>query len=101
MKIPDSIRNLTSKEIFKIVLWCSGGFYVPLAIVLAFLALFGVIPANLNGQQYFGIKGFLIEILTVPIFTFLIAVSQWVILTLGLKILKWITKLFDRTSKAY
>ena len=58
----DFIKNLTSNDLFKIILWGSAGFYIPVSIISGLLALFDIVPANLNDQQYNGIKGLIIPI---------------------------------------
>jgi hypothetical protein len=97
----DFIKNLTSKNLFKIILWGSAGFYIPVAIISGLLALFDIVPANLNDQQYNGIKGLIIPILTAPIFTLLLAIAQWVVLAIGLKVVKWGMKFFSKTKQSY
>lgn len=96
MVITDLIKKLSSKDLFKILLWGSAGFYIPVSIISGVLALFDIVPANLNGGQYIGIKGLVIPILSAPIFVFLLASAQWVILAIGLKIIKWGMKVFAK-----
>ena len=98
MIVPDLINNLSSRDLFKILLWGSIGFYIPISIIGGLLALFDIVPANLNGQQYSGIKGLLIPILSAPIFVILLVAAQWVILTLGFKVVQWLVKLFQKRS---
>jgi hypothetical protein len=98
MRITDLIRNLTSKDLFKILLWGSAGFYIPVSIVSGILALLDVVPANLNGQQYNGFKGLVIPILSAPIFVLLLALAQWIILAIGLKVVKWSLKIFIKSE---
>jgi hypothetical protein len=98
MKIPDLIKKLSSKDLFKILLWGSVGFYIPVSIISGLLALFDVVPTNLNGQQYTGIKGLLVPVVSAPIFVILLAAAQWVILALGLKIVQWGLNLFTKTD---
>ena len=97
----DFIKNLTSKDLFKIILWGSAGFYIPVSIISGLLALFDIVPANLNDQQYNGIKGLIIPILTAPIFILLLAIAQWVILAIGLKVVKWGMKFFSKAKQNY
>ena len=101
MKIVDLIKSLTSKDLFKILLWGSAGFYIPVSIISGLLAVFDILPANLNGQQYNGLKGLLIPILTAPIFVFLLTVGQWVILAIGLKVVKWSIKILTKSKESY
>lgn len=101
MRIMDLIKGFTSKDLFKILLWGSLGFYIPISIISGLLALFDVVPANLNGQHYSGLKGLVIPILTAPIFVLLLVTAQWAILAIGLKIVKWIANFFTKSKANY
>jgi hypothetical protein len=94
----DLLNSLTAKVLFKVVLCCTAGFFIPISILLGILALQGIVPANLNDKQYVGVAGFMISMLMAPIFIFLLAIMQWAILVIGLQVVK-IALRFVRTDR--
>jgi hypothetical protein len=94
----DSIKNLDSEALFKIIFCCTLGFFIPVAILFGILALFDIVPANLNDKQYSGIWGMVIFIFVSPIYFFIITVVQWIFLAIGLKIVKWGVTLFSKPN---
>src|SRR5690606_4578312 len=76
------------RKLFKLILFCSVGFYVPLAILMGLLAVFEIVPVTMNNQQYIGFKGLIISILFTPVFIMILTLSHWVFLAIGLKLAK-------------
>jgi hypothetical protein len=95
-----SYLSFTSKSLFKLILICSTGFYVPVALLMGVLAWLDIVPATLNEQQYTGFKGFAIYIAFIPVFILILAVSHWVMLAIGLKLFKIGANIYSRISNS-
>ena len=72
------------------------GVTIPVSIISGILALFEIVPANLNQQGYFGVKGFVIAILTAPIYIFLMVVATWLFLIIGLRLARFGVGVFKK-----
>lgn len=90
-----ALLSLNSKSLFKLVLICSTGFYVPVALLMGVLAWLDIVPATLNEQQYTGFRGFAVYIGFIPVFILILTLSHWVMLAIGLKSFKTGIKLYD------
>lgn len=80
------ISDYTAKSLFKLLLACNVGFFVPVSLILAFLSLFEVVPVDFNDAKYYGFKGFIIHLLFMPFYVLMFTVLYWVIFAIGLKI---------------
>ncbi|PVY40488.1 hypothetical protein C8E01_107119 [Pontibacter virosus] len=80
---------------FKLILICSTGFYIPIAFLMGILAWLDIVPATMNAQQYTGFKGFAISIGFIPVFIMILTLAHWVMLAIGLKFFKIGVKLYD------
>ena len=56
--------------------------------MMGVLAWLDIVPATLNEQQYTGFKGFVIYVAFIPVFVMILTLSHWVMLALGLKLVK-------------
>ncbi|WP_157492616.1 hypothetical protein [Echinicola pacifica] len=91
------IKSLSTKSLFKLIGICCSAFYIPVAIIMAFLALAGIVPANLNGRELTGFLGFIVPLFTAPIFIAILTVAHWAVLAIGLAIAKyWFRKREDK-----
>ena len=82
------ILKFNSRLLFKLLMYCSAGFCIPISLLIALLALFDVVPATLNDKPYYGLKGFLISIFFAPMFVLLTCCTLWLMLGFGLKVSK-------------
>lgn len=90
------LLSISSKDLFKLILIGSAGFYVPISILMGVLALFAVAPANLNGETYVGLSGFFIQVAFSPLLVLLLAFMKWIILIIGIKIFNFVVKVVSR-----
>ena len=90
--------KFTAKEFFFFLLKGVAGFYIPTTIFLAFFTLFGVIPINFNGEQYYGMAGFIFHLLFSPFMILVLTISMWVPLFFGIKMSSLFLKLFEKNS---
>lgn len=81
-----SIRNLTSRQLFTVLLYGNSGFYVPFSLILSIFSLANVVPARLNGQEYYGMQGLAIYLLFAPFVVFILTISAWIFITPGWKL---------------
>lgn len=86
------ITKIKSKDLFKLLMVGYSGITIPVSIISGILALLEIVPAKLNKQEYFGLKGFVISVLTAPIYVFLMAVATWLFLIIGLKIARLVIR---------
>jgi hypothetical protein len=68
--------------------------YSPFSILYAFLSLFGTIPVNFNGEEVYGIKGFLVMILFTPFLVLMFTIVVWIYFMIGNLFLKLLKRLF-------
>lgn len=87
--------SLNSKSLFKLILICSTGFYIPVALLMGVLAWLDIIPVTMNEQQYTGFKGFAISIGFIPVFIIILTLAHWVMLAIGLKFFKIGVQFYD------
>ncbi|MBC6696562.1 hypothetical protein [Hymenobacter sp. BT190] len=81
-----SIRNLTSRQLFTVLLYGTGGFYLPLSLLLGIFSLLGVVPARLNEQDYYGLQGIAIYLLFAPLIVFILTLTTWIFVAPGWKL---------------
>jgi len=89
MHTKELIKTISAKALFKFIAICCIAFYIPVAIIMAFLALAGIVPSNLNGQEFTGLVGFIIPVLTSPIFILILTIAHWIVLAIGLVITRF------------
>lgn len=53
----NKILLMNSRRLFKLIVFCCTGFYVPIGILRGLLAAFEIVPATLNDEQYAGSWG--------------------------------------------
>ncbi len=94
--LTQEIVNIKSNALFKLLIIGYAGIFVPISIISAILSLFEIVPTILNKIEYYGIKGFVIAIITTPIYIFLMAGASWLFLIIGLRFSKIALKLFHR-----
>lgn len=92
------LLSISSRDLFKLILIGSAGFYVPISILMGVLALFEVVPANLNGESYVGLTGFFIQVAFSPLLVLLLASMKWFILIIGIKLFNFAAKVVGRRS---
>jgi hypothetical protein len=96
IKTIDLVTSFNSKLLFKLVLYCTVGVFIPISLISGMLAFYGVVPANLNDQKYVGLQGLLVFLLMSPIYIVILTGAQWLSLAIGLKIIKMIIALVRR-----
>ncbi|MBK0402129.1 hypothetical protein I5M27_03980 [Adhaeribacter sp. BT258] len=95
----NEILSMNSKSLFKLLLFCYTGFYIPIGILTGLLAALEIMPANLNDEQYVGVKGFTINILFIPFMIIILTTCTWIVLAPGLKLAKTCVFLFYKVQK--
>ncbi|MCG8307492.1 MAG: hypothetical protein MI975_08880 [Cytophagales bacterium] len=101
MKASELVMKLSTGQLFKFILISCTAFYIPVAIISGILALFEVVPANLNDKEFTGVMGFIISILTAPIFIAILTIAHWIVLAIGLKLARvWFKKFSRNKSEA-
>ncbi|QNH63332.1 hypothetical protein [Hymenobacter sediminicola] len=93
------IRSLTSRQLFIVLLYATCGFYGPVSLFLGLLSLADVVPARLNEQEYYGLKGFVIYLLFAPFVIFILTVSIWIFVAPGWKLARIVLDKFSPVSK--
>ena len=88
--------DIKSSDLFKLLIVGYAGIFIPISVVGAVLSLFEIVPAVLNETKYYGIKGFVITLITTPIYLFLMAGATWLFLIVGLRLSRIALKLFRR-----
>lgn len=91
------ITRFESRDLFKLLMVGYSGITIPVSIVSGILALFEIVPATLNQQKYVGIKGFVIAILTAPIYILLMAIATWLFLAIGLWLANFGVRIFKQS----
>jgi hypothetical protein len=86
--------SVKSNGLFKLLMIGYGGIFVPVAIIELILTSFEIVPVTFNNVEYFGLEGFLIALVTTPIYLFLMAGVTWVFLIIGLRVSKLAFSLF-------
>ena len=83
------MTSIQSSVLFKLLMVGYAGITIPVSIISGILALLDIVPAKLNNQDYIGIKGLAVAILTAPIYIFLMAAASWIFLIIGLRLAKF------------
>ena len=68
--------------------------YLPFALILGILTLFGVIPINFNGEETYGIEGLLVVIAFIPFVVFMLSFFTWLYFIIGNFFLNLFKKIF-------
>jgi hypothetical protein len=84
-------KYFSFKKLFLCYLFCA----IPFSLLAAFLALFNVVPVELNNSPRYGIDGFIIAILYIPFIGFMFSGASWLSLNFGL----WVYKGFLTLTK--
>lgn len=88
------MKDFPFKKIFFATL-----FYVaPFSLLVAFLALFNLVPVNFNNKDTYGIFGFIISILFMPFIVIMLSGFTWIFLNFGNWLYKAFCKLFRINS---
>lgn len=90
------ILNIKSSSLFKLLSIGYAGIFIPIGIIGAILSLFDIVPSVLNKTEYYGIKGFVVAIVTIPIYLFLMAGVSWLFLIIGLRLYRVAYNMFKR-----
>lgn len=68
---------------FKRLFWPYTFCVIPFALLFGFLALFHVIPFYFNELPFYGLKGLMVAVLTIPFCGIIFSVVNWVLLNFG------------------
>ncbi|MGJ1242748.1 hypothetical protein [Sphingobacterium siyangense] len=77
---------------FSILFWQLFFGMLPFTLIISIVAYTGQKPAEFNGENFQGISGALISLITHPIVVFLGSIILWTILFIGRSLLKLIFK---------
>lgn len=70
--------------------------YVPFALLIGLLSLFGIVPVNFNGEETYGIKGLIVIIAFIPFVAFMLSFFTWIYFIIGNFFMKLFKKIFLR-----
>jgi len=80
--------DIKKGKLFNIILFGYIGFSIPIGIIFGLLTLFGLIPININGMEFYGITGFLFQLFFMPFLALIFTIPTWIIISAGLIILR-------------
>jgi hypothetical protein len=64
--------------------------FLPIGLIMAFLSVFGILPVELNNEEYLGFVGFLFCLFYIPIAALILSTINWVFYQIGYWILNLI-----------
>jgi len=86
-------QNSSNSNIkFSILFWQLFFGMLPFKLIISMVAYTGQKPAEFNGENFQGISGALISLITNPIVVFVGSIILWTILFIGRRLLKLIFK---------
>lgn len=79
------LKSISSKpeKSFKLFFWKFFFGYLPIGLLISFLALFEVNPVVFNEEPVDGIKGFMVGLLIIPLIVLAITIMVWLLFTVG------------------
>lgn len=83
---------------FKPMFWAYTFFVTPFSLFEGTLALLNINPVTFIDKPRYGIVGFIIPLIYIPVLSFLIAALNWVILNIGSYIFTLISNAFVKKS---
>jgi hypothetical protein len=86
------------KKPFKLFFWRFFFGYLPIGLFVSSLALFNISPIEFNEEPIYGIKGFFLGLLYIPLSVFAISTIVWLIFILGDFIINFIS-IFESKEK--
>jgi len=88
--------SISYKKLYLLLFWGFTGFYLPMFFFFALLALFGIVPSNLDGSEYVGVKGFIIIMFFSVFVIFFVSIFTWIILIIGLRITTFVKNIIKK-----
>jgi hypothetical protein len=82
------VLNIKSKQLFNILLVGFFGCSLVVFLFQGFLSLLKIYPTNFNEKEYYGMAGFAISIISIPLTTIIVTVACWFFLLIGIKAIK-------------
>lgn len=74
-----NMKHFSFKKLFWSYTFCG----IPFSLLQAFLALFHVAPSYINQTAMYGLTGFVVPILFIPVFSVLLSGINWLVLNFG------------------
>ncbi len=69
---------------------------MPFFVLSGMLSLFNIVPINFNDSPQYGFIGFLLSLISIPLFGLIFSILNWLLLNFGVIIHLGFSKVFKR-----